>query len=102
MAQFIFTYEGGMPADRAAAAASLKRWKDWFDSLGTALVDKGSPAKVPTNLHPAGQQEFARAASFSGYTIISAPDTEGALEVAQKCPVHAEGGRLGISRALSV
>jgi hypothetical protein len=82
---------GGAPHDPAA-------WRAWYDGLGENLVDRGALAaaavEVPSRL--LGPKEST--SSLHGYAVIAASDFDGAVRLAERCPIFDEGGSAEVAR----
>lgn len=97
MERFLIVYRGA--ADGAADAPERRQapWRDWFASLGEALVDRGSAAQgavdIPNRL--LGPKEST--SSLSGYAVLQAADFNAAVALAKACPIFDEGGALEIA-----
>ena len=75
MANFLLLYSGGsMPATEAEHAAVLQAWGDWYNSLGSAVVDGGNPftPMAKSNASDGTVSAGPVGTMATGYTIISA------------------------------
>ena len=92
MPHFIFAYHGGKrPENDAEIAAEMARWESWFDSIGGSVIDPGNPVGLSKTVSADGVVDHGGANPISGYTIIYAPDMDGAIEVARACPIMGSG-----------
>ncbi len=97
MKKFVFIYFGGTESVKTAEnvqAYSMQQimadWGKWFEELGPALVDGGSP------FNSDGQSVTLNGAApimpadmpATGYTIVNAESMEAAVELAKGCPSH--------------
>jgi hypothetical protein len=80
---------GYKPTPKTAAA-----WRDWFDSLGDALIDPGNA--VLTERATVGGT--GTPLPLGGYTIINAETLEEAVGIAHGCPAVSEGGAVEVGR----
>jgi hypothetical protein len=98
MERFLIVYRGAPGATPEAGASDPQRWRAWFDALGAAAVDRGSPSaaavEIPSRL--LGPKEST--SSLSGYCVIAAADFNAAVKLADACPIFDEGGSLEIAR----
>ncbi len=79
--KFIIFYKGPVtPPD-----ASHKGWPKWFDNLGSALVDIGSPMAKGVALHNDGSTTDSKT-SYNGYSVIQAKDKNKAWELLKDHP----------------
>ena len=89
--KFVIFYHGpATPPD-----ASHKGWISWFNTLGNALVDNGSPLSNGTVLHDDGSTT-ASTTSYNGYSVIEAKDMDKALELVRDHPYLALGKEYSI------
>jgi hypothetical protein len=81
-----------------APGASHEGWMTWFNQLGDALVDRGSPI-VPNGTVMRGDGSTVEsAARLNGYSVISANTRNDALELIKDHPYL----RLGNDYAIEV
>jgi hypothetical protein len=97
MPKFLFAYHGGkMPETEADIAAEMKRWRDWMDGLGDALVDPGNPVGMSKTVSVDGIASDGIASDgganpVSGYSLVMADDLNMALAMAAGCPMVTQG-----------
>ena len=92
MPKFLFAYHGGkMPETKAEIAAEMKRWRDWMDGLGDALVDPGNPVGMSSTVSIDGVANNGGANPVSGYSLVMAYDMNAALAMAAGCPMVTQG-----------
>ncbi|WP_348721073.1 hypothetical protein [uncultured Candidatus Puniceispirillum sp.] len=92
MPKFLFAYHGGkMPETEADIAAEMKRWRDWMDGLGDALVDPGNPVGMSKTVSVDGIASDGGANPVSGYSLVMADDLNMALAMAAGCPMVTQG-----------
>jgi hypothetical protein len=81
--KFVLFYKG--PA--APPDASHKGWMTWFDKLGDALVDIGSPIANGVVVHNNGSAtDCDPTVTLNGYSVIRAKDRNEALELIKDHP----------------
>lgn len=98
MGKFVLVYQGGGMADtEEAQQASMAAWGAWFGALGSAVVDGGAPfgASAAVGGGPAK-------AGATGYSILQADDLDGAVKLAEGCPVLNDGGSVDVYEAIDV
>lgn len=95
MQKYTLYYRGGMPKSRQEANARQVGWSDWLRSLGDRLVDRGAPSR---SIGFVGMSEEAGQNPTTGYSIVSVESLEEAMEIAQSCPIHREGGFVEVAR----
>jgi hypothetical protein len=90
MMQFLLLYVG----PPAPPDPSHEGWPEWFQRIGDALVDVGSPAKNGVVVRGDGSTDDA--AGLNGYSIIQAEGRSEALELLRDHPLLAIGGEHAI------
>ncbi len=84
--KYILLYKGSAtPLD-----ASHAGWPEWFDKVGGALADAGSPMMDGRSVHSDGSA-LSSATSLNGYSIIEADDMDGALKLLRDHPYLSAG-----------
>lgn len=102
MAEYLLAYTGGGMGDTPEAQQkAMDAWTAWFGSLGTDLVDQGSPFGPSTTVSGDGTSDGG-ASMLTGYTIITAPDLPAATERARGCPVLTSGGSIEVYESLEM
>jgi len=86
MKQFLLLYHG--PA--TPPGASHKGWPDWFNKIGDALVDIGSPMENGFVVQSDGSTSD-NSSSLNGFSIIQAEDRAQALDLVKDHPFLAAG-----------
>jgi hypothetical protein len=76
MKRFLLLYNGPPTPPQS----SHEGWPEWFERIGDALVDRGSPMVNGVALHGDGSTS-RRTSSLNGYSVIQAADSEDALEL---------------------
>jgi hypothetical protein len=84
MKRFLILYSG----PPAPPNPSHEGWPEWFDKIGDALVEVGSPMKNGVVLHADGSTSD-EAAPLRGYGVIQAESAEEALELLRDHPLLA-------------
>ena len=91
MKRFLLIYSGPpTPPD-----ASHAGWPEWFERLGDALVDAGSPMTNGVVVRPDGSTT-EDAARLNGFSIIQAADRDAARELVRDHPLLAPGSEYTI------
>ena len=92
MARFVLMYHDGDTPEEPTLE-TMDSWMSWFDSLGDAVVDMGSPFRGSATIAPGGEATKGSGPhQVTGYTVIEAPDMEAAAALAGGCPGLASGG----------
>lgn len=94
MAKYLFIYHGGgMPDSAEDAAIQEKAWGQWFESLGGAVIDGGSPIGESTTVLSDGTVVNNGGSNpTTGYGLIEANSIDDAIAKAKGCPILAGGG----------
>lgn len=90
MKRFLLLYSG----PPAPPGHAHEGWREWFESIGEALVDIGSPMVNGVVLHDDGSTSDP--SSLRGYGIVQAEDRTGALGLLADHPLLALGGDYAI------
>jgi hypothetical protein len=91
MKRFLVIYNG----PPAPPDATHKGWREWFGSLGEALVEVGSSMIDGVVVHPDGSTSD-EATPLAGYCIVQAEDTSEAIELVRDHPLLAPGSEYTI------
>ncbi len=84
MSTFLFLYKGYVTPTPEIGRA----WMEWFESVGSAMVDSGNPMTGGAEVTPDGTKDLELGAdSFTGYSIVEADDREAALALARTNPM---------------
>jgi hypothetical protein len=86
MKRFLLLYSG----PPAPPNPSHEGWPEWFDKIGDALVDMGSPMKNGVVLHADGSTRD-EPAPLRGYGLIQVEDRSQVLELLRDHPLLALG-----------
>ena len=103
MATFVLTYSGGgpMPETQEAREASMAAWTGWFGGMGSAVVDPGNPFGGSSTVTESGVSEGS-SSGINGYSILSAADLAGAVELAKGCPMLGTGGTVEVHEVFEI
>jgi hypothetical protein len=83
LTKFLVLYISETPAEQQMnvnpedAKKGMERWNTWFNTYGSAIIDKGNPTGKPFALNKKGVTK-AHADKVTGYTIIEAKDIQNA------------------------
>jgi hypothetical protein len=98
MARYLVTYHGSeMPHDPEVMAAARQAFLQWAAKTGSALADPGTPVAATTTISSAGVAEGAAEGPILGWSVIEAPDPDGAATVLSDHPFIGRGGVLQIN-----
>jgi hypothetical protein len=97
MAKYLLAYHGGsMPETDAERGKILAQWEQWFQSLGSAVVDPGNPVARVNIVSDGGTVSAPGTNPVSGYSILEADSLEKATEHAKRCPVLLSGATIEV------
>jgi hypothetical protein len=105
MAKYLLLYHGGgMPETEAENAAVIKAWTDWYNQLGSAVVDPGNPfTPAAKSVKSNGTVKDGPAGTMaSGYTVVQADSLDKAAKMAQTCPVLSGGAEISVFETFEV
>ncbi|HEX9767449.1 MAG TPA: hypothetical protein VGA36_11855 [Nitriliruptorales bacterium] len=104
MPNYLYSYHGGggMPDDPEVVEKVMGLWMAWYDRMGDAVVDAGSPVAMARTVDPDGSVSDGGGANpVNGYTVISADDLDAAVIAAQDHP-HLRDGSIEISELIDM
>jgi hypothetical protein len=104
MANYMFAYSGGnsLAADEAARDAQMAKWGQWFEQLGSAIVDGGAPTGTAKTVGTGGSVSDGGSRGLTGYSIVRADSLDAAVELAKGCPVLETGGAVDVYEAIAM
>jgi hypothetical protein len=91
MKRFLLLYNGPPPPPQA----SHEGWPEWFDKIGDALVDRGSPMVNGFALRGDGSTSD-ETTSLDGFSIVEAEDRARVLDLIADHPFALYGGEYTI------
>jgi hypothetical protein len=102
MANYLLAYTGGgMAQTDAEREAAMAAWGQWFGTLGPAIVDAGNPFGPSASVGSGGADGAAKT-GLTGYSILTADSLDAAAELANGCPVFANGGQVDVYEAIPI
>jgi hypothetical protein len=104
MANYVFAYSGGrgVSADETERNAQYAKWGQWFEELGSAVVEGGAAMGTARTVGPGGSVSEGGSRGLTGYSIVSAESLDAAVELAKACPVLEIGGAVDVYEAISM
>lgn len=103
MANYVLAYKGGgMPETDAEREAVMAAWGGWFGTLGQAVVDAGNPFGPSKAVATGGSVSDGAPSGLTGYSIVAADGLDAAAEMAQGCPVLANGGSVEVYETFQI
>ena len=77
--------------------------RQWFGSLGSAVVDGGNPVGTSSTVKSDGSVASNGGANpASGYSLVEASSLDEALAKAKGCPILAAGGSVEVAEAIDM
>lgn len=92
MDRFLIIYHGAPGGTPEEAEQHLGRWGAWLDSLGTAVLDRGSLSHAAVEIKSRLLGPKAATSTISGYSVLQAEDFNAAVAVAEGCPIFETNG----------
>ncbi len=87
MTNYLLVYSGGaMPETEEEGARVMAAWGAWYQNLGEAIVDGGSPIGPVKGISPDGTVSDVGDGP-TGYTMVSADSMVQVVEMAAGCPI---------------
>jgi hypothetical protein len=104
MANYVFAYSGGkgVSADEGERKAQYARWGQWFEELGSAVVDGGAATGAAKTIGRDGSVSDGGSRGLTGYSIVSADSLDSAVELAKGCPVLDIGGAVDVYESIAM
>ncbi|PHP28373.1 YciI family protein [Limimaricola cinnabarinus] len=103
--RFMYIYHGNgmtMPEGEEAGREAMARWQGWMDGIRDNIADEGAPAGKSHTVSRDGVTGDGGADPAYGYTIVTAPDIDAAIEMAKGCPMVEDGGRVEVCEAIEM
>ena len=92
MPKFIYAYHGGKaPESPEETEKVMAAWKNWFDSMGQAVLDGGGPTGDSKTVVNGRVDDNGGANPISGYSLIAADNHDTAVAMAKGCPMVVDG-----------
>jgi hypothetical protein len=92
MPQFIFAYHGGKMAETPEEQEkTMAAWGAWMQGMGAALVQPGAPVGLSKTVSAGGTADNGGANPISGFSVVEADSHDAACDMAQGCPLVADG-----------
>ena len=104
MSKFLFVYHGGgRPGTKEAQEKAMAAWGAWFGSMGKAVINGGNPVGKSWTVKGGGAVARDGGANpVSGYSLIEAKDYDGAVTLANGCPMLSSGGSIEIAEVMDM
>lgn len=103
MIKFILAYHGKPDIQsKEDEVDHMRKWKEWSQGLGDAVVDPGMPAGASMTVSKEGVTDGDGANPLSGITIIQAETMEDAIGMVKNCPHLSGTGTIEIAQAMEM
>ena len=98
MERFLIVYRGAAGGTPEASEHSPELWAAWLDSLGAAVLDRGSLTHSSVEIPSRLLGPMLSSSSLSGYSLVQAEDFNAVVRMAEECPIFDEDGSVEIAR----
>ncbi len=99
MSKYLFVYHGGSaPQTEAEGKQAMQAWQQWFASMGSDVIDAGSPVGQSTTV--LGDSKVVGnggANPATGYSVVAADSIADAIAKAKGCPILSSGGSVELA-----
>jgi len=103
MANYLLAYHGGgMPETEEEQQRVLAAWGEWYQQLGSAVVDGGRPIVRTVLIDSGGAGSDSVPNPVSGYTIVAADTMDAAVAHAKGCPILRGGGSIEVGETIEM
>jgi hypothetical protein len=103
MPKYLFIYHGGdAPKSKAEGEKIMGEWTSWIGQAGKAMIDAGNPTGNSRTVASNGKVSTTNVAAATGYSILEAPDMDGALKAAGMCPQLKSNGTVEVAEIMPV
>jgi hypothetical protein len=104
MPTYLVTYHGsgGPPPTPEGQQQAMAAFGAWIASVGDAMVDPGAPLAASRAVSSSGSGDGPAAGPIAGYTVLRAPDLDGAVRLVENHPFISRGGTLQVSEAVDL
>ncbi len=92
----IYTGGMGMGASPEEQEKIMAEWGAWYEQMGSAIVDGGSPFAEAKHLAGNGVEDGPLGEPATGYTLISADSLEAAATACEGHPHLNHGGQVQV------
>jgi hypothetical protein len=104
MPTYLVTYHGSgePPPTPEGQQQAMAAFGEWIASVGDAMIDPGAPLSASRAVSPSGVVESPADGPIAGYTVLRAPDLDGAVKLVENHPFVSRGGTLQVSEAVDL
>ncbi len=103
MGSYLLAYRGGKVAVTGAEReAQMAAWGAWFERLGEAVLDIGSPFAQSASIATDGTISEGARSGLGGYSVLEADSLAAATALAGDCPILGNGGGVDIYETIVV
>ncbi|MEZ5824300.1 MAG: hypothetical protein R3C97_06045 [Geminicoccaceae bacterium] len=101
MRKFAFIYRGGKPpANPEEGREHMRKWREWRDTLGDAMVEPGMPFSRCLTVAASGAAEGSGDVPLVGVSLVEADTIEAARDMAASCPHLGLGGDIVVAEGM--
>lgn len=94
MASYVFSFRGRK--DRTAPAEEEAAWGQWFQQIGSSIIDSGSRVGQVRTVGSGPSADV-----LSGYIVVNADNLEAAAALAESCPAARHGGGVEVGELVA-
>lgn len=98
MERFLIVYRGAPGGTSAAAEHNPEQWSAWFETLGAAVLDRGSLTHNSVEVTSRLLGPKLSGSTLAGYSLVAASDFNDVVRLAEECPIFDEHGWVEIAR----
>jgi len=98
MEHFLIVYRGAPGGTPEASEHNPGKWSAWFETLGTAVIDRGSLTHNSVEVTSRLLGPKLSGSTLAGYSLVAAADFNDAVRLAEECPIFDEHGWVEIAR----
>lgn len=100
--KYVLLVYGPMAENEAERAAGMAEMAEWYQALGPALVDPGSPfTGAVRTVDQQGVKVGPIGSQATGYNIVEAASLSAASEMAKGCPLLLAGRQIVVYEMFS-
>ena len=103
MPKFVFAYHGGKTSmTPEEGQAHMTNWRQWVQSLGSAMIDPGHAVGVSVTVSTSGVEDNGGPNPISGVSVVEAETLSDAVTMAQRSPHISIGGSIEVAEVLNM
>lgn len=104
MNNYLFVYHGGKePESEEEYQQVIKSWQQWYEGMGSAVVDGGNPVGPNFTVNTGGEVTNDGGSNpVTGYGVFAAANADEAAALASKCPILESGGSVEVAQVFDM